>query len=99
MAQIAGGKKAPTLLRRLFGDVKNAARLSAAACVPSAPTPAPAWPPPDLPSAICTESDAPMRTRLPTRMSASFFRLTLMKRIMTTTASETSASGMIGSAR
>ena len=39
-----------------------------------------------------------MRTMLPTRMRISFFRLTLMKRIMATTRTETTASGMIGSA-
>ncbi len=91
MAQIPGGKNAPTRLRRLSGDVKNAAM--AAALAPDPPFPA------DLPSRICTPSAITMSRMLPMRMSASFFRLTLMNRIMTTTRSETTASGMTGSAR
>ncbi len=96
VAQIDGGKTAPTRLSRLFGDVKNAARLSAVERTPSAP-PSPI-PPADRPSPTCTATDRPMRSRLPARMSASFFRLTLTTRINATTASDTSASGMTGSA-
>ncbi len=98
-----GGKKAPTLLSRLSGDAKNAATADASVSAPPpSPNPAPVpptpVPPADFPSAICAASAATMSITLPIRMSASFFRPMLTNLIITTTATDTIASGMTGSA-